>query len=88
MAGEFARAGQRAEVVGDVLEGQPAGCVLGVYGHLADGVDRELAVGWLALRDGGEQVYWLADVAQRPAAAGLVGDASELGCERSGVCRA
>jgi hypothetical protein len=60
--------------------------VLGVYGHLADGVDGKLAVDWLVLRDGGEQLERFADVAQRLAAAGSVEDAFERGCECCGVC--
>ena len=52
---------------------------------MADGVDRKLAVVWLALRDGREQFDRLADVAQPLAAAGLVEDAVERGCECSGV---
>jgi hypothetical protein len=61
--GELGGAGQRAEEVGVVFEDEPADGVLGVYGHLADGVYRKFAVDWLALRDGGEQLDRVADVA-------------------------
>jgi hypothetical protein len=53
---------------------------------LADAVDRKRAVDGVALRDGGEQLYRLANVARCLAAAGLVEDAIERGCECCGVC--
>ena len=51
---ELSGAGESAEEVGGLFEDESAGCMLGVYRHLADGVDWKLAVHGLALRDGCE----------------------------------
>ena len=82
---EGAGTGERAEEVGGSLVHQTAGGMIGVDGHLADGVDDQPVFRVLPGAHGGEQFDGLADVAQLLAASRFVEHAVDVGGQGGGV---